>query len=317
MEKMKKLKVIVVGGGFWGKNQLRVLSEMKKVKLVGICDIEESKAKMLGEKYNIPWFTDLDEALNKLDFDAATICTPTITHAEIAKKILANGKHVLIEKPMTSTIEEGKELITLAEKNKVFLTVGFIERFNPAIKQLKKIIKAGKLGRIILILARRVTRWPERIGDVGVTKDSAIHDIDVMRFLLEKEVSSVYAKIGSLKHRFEDYSEIMMSFEENTVGFIDANWLTPRKIRTLIVTGSEATATVNYLTQELTIENSKLTIKPKINWEEPLYIELKNFVESILKGVQPEPTGLDGLKALEVCEAILKSGKLNQVVKLL
>ncbi|MBS7657627.1 MAG: Gfo/Idh/MocA family oxidoreductase [Candidatus Bathyarchaeia archaeon] len=314
---MKKLKVIVVGGGFWGKNQLRVLSEMKKVKLVGICDIEESKAKMLGEKYNIPWFTDLDEALNKLDFDAATICTPTITHAEIAKKILANGKHVLIEKPMTSTIEEGKELITLAEKNKVFLTVGFIERFNPAIKQLKKIIKAGKLGRIILILARRVTRWPERIGDVGVTKDSAIHDIDVMRFLLEKEVSSVYAKIGSLKHRFEDYSEIMMSFEENTVGFIDANWLTPRKIRTLIVTGSEATATVNYLTQELTIENSKLTIKPKINWEEPLYIELKNFVESILKGVQPEPTGLDGLKALEVCEAILKSGKLNQVVKLL
>ncbi|MEM4650150.1 MAG: Gfo/Idh/MocA family oxidoreductase, partial [Candidatus Bathyarchaeia archaeon] len=287
---MKKLKVIVVGGGFWGKNQLRVLSEMKKVKLVGICDIEESKAKMLGEKYNIPWFTDLDEALNKLDFDAATICTPTITHAEIAKKILANGKHVLIEKPMTSTIEEGKELITLAEKNKVFLTVGFIERFNPAIKQLKKIIKAGKLGRIILILARRVTRWPERIGDVGVTKDSAIHDIDVMRFLLEKEVSSVYAKIGSLKHRFEDYSEIMMSFEENTVGFIDANWLTPRKIRTLIVTGSEATATVNYLTQELTIENSKLTIKPKINWEEPLYIELKNFVESILKGVQPEPT---------------------------
>ncbi|MEM3476253.1 MAG: Gfo/Idh/MocA family oxidoreductase [Candidatus Bathyarchaeia archaeon] len=280
---MKKLKVIVVGGGFWGKNQLRVLSEMKKVKLVGICDIEESKAKMLGEKYNIPWFTDLDEALNKLDFDAATICTPTITHAEIAKKILANGKHVLIEKPMTSTIEEGKELITLAEKNKVFLTVGFIERFNPAIKQLKKIIKAGKLGRIILILARRVTRWPERIGDVGVTKDSAIHDIDVMRFLLEKEVSSVYAKIGSLKHRFEDYSEIMMSFEENTVGFIDANWLTPRKIRTLIVTGSEATATVNYLTQELTIENSKLTIKPKINWEEPLYIELKNFVESILK----------------------------------
>ncbi|MEM2357154.1 MAG: Gfo/Idh/MocA family oxidoreductase, partial [Candidatus Bathyarchaeia archaeon] len=218
---MKKLKVIVVGGGFWGKNQLRVLSEMKKVKLVGICDIEESKAKMLGEKYNIPWFTDLDEALNKLDFDAATICTPTITHAEIAKKILANGKHVLIEKPMTSTIEEGKELITLAEKNKVFLTVGFIERFNPAIKQLKKIIKAGKLGRIILILARRVTRWPERIGDVGVTKDSAIHDIDVMRFLLEKEVSSVYAKIGSLKHRFEDYSEIMMSFEENTVGFID------------------------------------------------------------------------------------------------
>ncbi|MEM1588396.1 MAG: hypothetical protein QXL90_05015, partial [Candidatus Bathyarchaeia archaeon] len=118
-------------------------------------------------------------------------------------------------------------------------------------------------------------------------------------------------------HRFEDYSEIMMSFEENTVGFIDANWLTPRKIRTLIVTGSEATATVNYLTQELTIENSKLTIKPKINWEEPLYIELKNFVESILKGVQPEPTGLDGLKALEVCEAILKSGKLNQVVKLL
>jgi UDP-N-acetylglucosamine 3-dehydrogenase len=314
---MRKIKVIVVGGGFWGKNQLRVFSEMKRVKLAGICDIEKSKAEMLGKKYNIPWFIDLDEALNKLDFDAATICTPTITHAEIAKKILSNGKHVLVEKPMTSTVEEGKELVALAEKNKVFLTVGFIERFNPAIKYLKKLIKAGKLGKIILILAKRVTRWPERIGDVGVTKDSAIHDIDVMRFLLEKEVTSVYAKIGSLKHKFEDYSEIMLSFEESTVGFIDANWLTPRKIRTLVVTGSEATATVNYLTQELTIENSKLTIKPRINWEEPLYLELKNFIESISKGIQPKPTGLDGLKALEICEAILKSGELNQAVKLL
>jgi UDP-N-acetylglucosamine 3-dehydrogenase len=317
VDEMRKIKVIVVGGGFWGKNQLRVFSEMKRVKLAGICDIEKSKAEMLGKKYNIPWFIDLDEALNKLDFDAATICTPTITHAEIAKKILSNGKHVLVEKPMTSTVEEGKELVALAEKNKVFLTVGFIERFNPAIKYLKKLIKAGKLGKIILILAKRVTRWPERIGDVGVTKDSAIHDIDVMRFLLEKEVTSVYAKIGSLKHKFEDYSEIMLSFEESTVGFIDANWLTPRKIRTLVVTGSEATATVNYLTQELTIENSKLTIKPRINWEEPLYLELKNFIESISKGIQPKPTGLDGLKALEICEAILKSGELNQAVKLL
>jgi UDP-N-acetylglucosamine 3-dehydrogenase len=317
MEEMKKLKIIVVGAGFWGRNHLRIFSEMKKVKLIGVCDIEESKAKTFGKKYGIPWFTDVDAALNKLSFDAATICTPTITHAEIAKKILANGKHVLVEKPMTSTVEEAKELIALAEKNKVFLSVGFIERFNPAIKHLKKLIKMGKLGKIILIIARRVTRWPERIGDVGVTKDSAIHDIDIMRFLLEKEVTSVYAKIGSLKHKFEDYSEIMMGFEGGTVGFIDANWLTPRKIRTLIVTGSEATATVNYLTQELIIENSKLTIKPRINWEEPLYLELKNFVESILKGVQPEPTGLDGLKALEICEAIINSGKINQAIKLL
>ncbi|MBS7656187.1 Gfo/Idh/MocA family oxidoreductase [Candidatus Bathyarchaeota archaeon] len=314
---MKKLKIIVVGAGFWGKNQLRILSEMKKVKLTGICDINESKAKVLGEKYNIPWFTNLDEALNKLDFDAATICTPTITHAEVAKKILAYGKHILIEKPMTSTIKEAKELISLAEENNAFLTVGFIERFNPAIKYLKNIIKAGKLGKIILIIARRVTRWPERIGDVGVTKDSAIHDIDVMRFLLENEVKSVYAKAGSLKHKFEDYSEAMMSFNDGAIGFIDANWLTPRKIRTLIVTGSEATATVNYLTQELTIENSRLTVKPRIKWEEPLYLELKNFVESTLKNKQPEPTGLDGLKALEVCEAILESNKINQAIKLL
>jgi UDP-N-acetylglucosamine 3-dehydrogenase len=165
------------------------------------------------------------------------------------------------------------------------------------------------------VIARRVTRWPKRIGDVGVTKDSAIHDIDVMRYLVGGDVKSVYARTGSLVHSFEDYSETLLSFSGGEVGFIDANWLTPRKIRKLTITGSEATATIDYLTQEIIVESSKESRRPKLKWEEPLRLELDNFVTSILTGRSPSASGEDGLKALEVCEAALKSSSTGQVVQ--
>ncbi|HID17652.1 TPA: Gfo/Idh/MocA family oxidoreductase [Candidatus Bathyarchaeota archaeon] len=314
---MRRLKVAVVGAGFWGRNQVRILSEMDGAELAGVCDVDEDRARLVGEKYGVPWFVRLEELLRSADFEAATVCTPTVTHADVARRLLAEGKHALVEKPMTETVEEGEELVSLAERNGVFLSVGFVERFNPAVRYLKSLIESGRLGKVILIMARRVARWPERIGDVGVTKDAAIHDIDVMRFLLGREASSVYARAGSLRHKFEDYSEIMVSFDGGEVGFIDANWLTPRKVRRLVVTGSEATATVDYLTQEVTVEDSEATVKPRIRWEEPLRLELESFVKSISAGRQPEPTGLDGLKALKICEAALESSKLNKAVKLL
>lgn len=314
---MRRLKVAVVGAGFWGRNQVRILSEMEGAELVGVCDVDEGRARLVGEKYGVPWFVRLEELLRKVDFEAATVCTPTVTHADVARRILAEGKHALVEKPMTETVEEGEELVSLAERNGVFLSVGFVERFNPAVRYLKSLIESGRLGKVILVMARRVARWPERVGDVGVTKDTAIHDIDVMRFLLGREASSVYARAGSLRHKFEDYSEIMVSFDGGEVGFIDANWLTPRKVRMLVVTGSEATATVDYLSQEVTIEDSEATVKPRIRWEEPLRLELESFVNSILAGRQPEPTGLDGLKALKICEAALESSRINKAIKLL
>jgi UDP-N-acetylglucosamine 3-dehydrogenase len=309
---MKKLGVAIIGAGFWGKNHARVLSELSHAKLVAICDTESEQLSTLSTAYRVPYYLKLNSLLARDDVDAVTICTPTVTHYTIALEVLEANKHLLIEKPMTSTVEEAESLIREAESRDLTLSVGFIERFNPAVRYLKQLMDEGKLGKVLLTLARRVSRWPERVGDVGVIKDSAIHDIDVMRYILGDEVASVYAKTGSYQHRFEDWAEIMLQFKRGELGFIDANWLTPRKIRTLITTGSEATATIDYVTQEIAIEDSEKMIKPKVTWKEPLKLELQHFVDTTLnlteKNKEPmTPTGKDGVEALKICEAALQS----------
>jgi len=126
----------------------------------------------------------------------------------------------------------------------------------------------------------------------------------------------VYAQTGSLRHSFEDYAEIMLRFQSNTAGFIDANWLTPRKVRTLIITGSEATINLDYITQEITIEDSERLIKPNHGWDEPLRLELENFVRIVQEDLDPDPSGREALEAIRVCDAALESGKKQQVVEL-
>lgn len=308
--------VAVIGAGFWGKNHVRVLKEVKRAKVIGVCETDQEAASKVKTAYRVPVYKDLESILNADGVEAVTVCTPTTTHYAVTREALEAGKHVLVEKPMTSTLEEAQEIIKISEKNSLHLAVGFIERFNPAVRTLKDSIEKGLLGKIILVMARRVTRWPERIGDVGVTKDSAIHDLDVMRYLLESEVEEVYSKTGSLQHRFEDYSEIMVRFKNGAVGFVDANWLTPRKLRRLTVTGSEATGLLDYITQQVTVEDSEKSVRPVVKWTEPLMLELQNFITCIEIGEKPSPDGDDGLKALEICEAALKSNRENRVIKI-
>jgi len=312
---MKKLGVAVIGTGFWGRNHVRVLNSLKDAKVVGICDTDLKRAKQVGTRYEIEYYRSLDEILSREDVDAVTICTPTTTHKDVADKVIEAGKDVFIEKPLASTSQEARGLLSFAKRKRIRVAVGFVERYNPAVRYIKKLIDKKELGKIILAIARRVTRWPVRIGDVGVTKDSAIHDIDVMRYLVGGDVKTVYARTGRLVHKFEDFSEMLLNFSGGEIGFIDANWLTPRKIRRLTITGSEATATIDYVTQETVVEYSKRSIVPRIKFEEPLRLELESFVESILIGKQPSASGEDGLKALEVCEAALKSGATGQVVQ--
>ena len=310
---MKKLGVGVIGAGFWGTNQVRVLRDLENIDLIAISDVSTERATETAQKYNVKPYSDL-ELLSRDDIDAVTICTPTTTHMEIALKAIGSGKHVLVEKPVCTTSKEATIVVEAARRKGIVLMPGHIERFNPAVQRVKSLIADGKLGKVILILARRVTRWPERVGDVGVIIDSAIHDVDVMRHLVDDEAKSVYAKTGSLRHRFEDYAEILIQFKKGETGFRDANWLTPRKIRTLVVTGSEATATVDYLTQEVTLEDSEKVTRPIVRWQEPLAIELRHFADAILSGKQPTVTGEDGVRAIEICEAAIESGRREERV---
>ncbi len=314
---MSKLGVAVIGVGFWGKNHVRVYDELDETELIAVCDVDVERAKDIAAQYNVEAYGNSRKMLKRKDIEAVSICTWTTTHAAEAMKALKTGKHALVEKPLASTINEAGKIVKIAEQKGRHLMVGFIERFNPGVQRAKDVLKGGEIGEFVSASAKRVSQWPERIGDVGVVKDYAIHEIDVMRKIFEDDPTTVYARVGNLKHtKFEDYAQIMLTFKHGKTAFIEANWLTPDKIRNLTLTGSNAIMSLDYLTQEITIETLEKSLKPRYEWEEPLKLELQHFAQSVIKDEEPEVTGRDGLKALMIAEAAIKSSEKGSSIKL-
>jgi len=317
VEEVRKLNVAVIGAGFWGSNHLRVYRELPNANLLSICEVDPQRLKQAVEKYQIKGYASFSDLLKNESVEAVSICTWATRLAEMTEEALKAGKHVLVEKPVANDSKQAKGLIRLAENNDLCFMVGFIERYNPGVKNLKSYIRNGEVGDVVSALSRRVSEWPERIGDIGVVKDSAIHDIDILRFIFEEEPSTVYAKIGRLRHqKFEDYAQIMMTFKGGKTAFIEANWLTPQKVRQLIVTGSEEILSLDYISQKITIEKRGTTIIPSHSWSEPLKLELQDFVDSVLNNSNPLATGEDGLRALVIAEAVFKSSERERTVKL-
>jgi UDP-N-acetylglucosamine 3-dehydrogenase len=304
---MDKVGFGVIGTGFWGRNHSRVLAELSNTHLVAVCDIDCSRAQEVARRHGAEWYTDSEKLLARADIEAVSICTPTTTHASVSLAALARDKHLLIEKPIADNVESARKIFEASRGRDLRVMTGFIERFNPGLRRLKNLIEQGVLGEVVLAFARRVGRWPERIGDVGVVKDSAIHDLDLMRYLFNEEPLSIYARAGSLGHKYEDYAEIMLKFSGIRTGFVEANWLTPRKVRTLTVTGKEAIAIMDFITQEIVVENANETVTKKHEWAEPLKAELAHLASRIKEGKEPDVTAYDGLRALEMCEAVLVS----------
>jgi len=314
---MKKLGVAVVGTGFWGRNQARVYEELEETELLAVCDINAERAEAVAKRFGAKPYTNLRRMLKRKDIRAVSICTWSTNLAKEALKALKAEKHVLVEKPMATNVKQAEKLQETAEKQDLHLTVGFLMRFIPGVQHIKKAIKNKKIGDLVCATAKRVSQWPERMGDVGVVKDIAIHDIDITRHFFDEDPLAVYAKTGRMKHRkFEDYAQIMLTFEGGKSAFIESNWLTPYKTRILVVTGSQAIMKLDYITQELTIENAKETVQPRIAWREPLKLELQHFANCVLKKEKPLITGIDGLKALRIAEAALKSSATGRVMKL-
>jgi len=313
---MTKLNAAVIGCGSWGRNHARVYSELPNVNLVAVADTAPAAANEVAEKYRVKPYTESAKLLEDPDIQLVSICTPTITHARLALQAIEQGKHVLVEKPMTNTVKEAKTLIKASKKRGVTLTVGFVERFNPAVQEAHRRIAKGEIGGVILAHTRRVSQRPLRIGDVGVIKDLAIHDIDITSILFNEEPRTIYATAGSIAHQFEDYANINIGYPENRTAFIEANWLTPKKVRQLNVTGTKGIMTVDYITQQLTIENDQRLTQPNIPYQEPLYLELKSFADSIINDTPPSITGEDGLRTLQICEAALKSSRTGKQVRL-
>jgi len=314
---MKKLGVAVIGTGFWGRNHARVFKELEETELLAVCDINAERAKSVAKQFGVRAYTSIGKLLKRKDVEAVSNCVWSLNLAKETLKALKTGKHVLVEKPMATNVKQAEKLLEVAKEEGLHLTVGFLMRFIPGIQHMKNAIEDKTIGNLVCATAKRVSEWPERIGDVGVVKDTAIHDIDIIRYLFGEEPIAVYAKTGSMKHKkFEDYAQIMLTFEGGKSAFIESNWLTPYKTRTLVVTGSKALMKLDYITQELTIEDAKETIQPRYPWQEPLKLELQHFANCILKKEKPLITGMDGLKALQIAEAALKSSATGRVVKL-
>ncbi len=314
---MKKLGAAVIGTGFWGRNHARVYSELESTELVAVCDVDRDRAKAVADQFGVKAYTSSTRMLKNEAIEAVSVCTWSTKLAKEALKALKTGRHVLVEKPMATHTKQAEKLLKTAEENGLHLTVGFLMRFIPGLQHIREAVEKKKIGELVCATAKRVSQWPERIGDVGVVKDTAIHDIDVMRYISGEDPIGVYAKTGSMRHRkFEDYAQIMLTFEDGKSIFIESNWITPYKTRMLTVTGSKAIMRLDYITQELWIEDARENLQPRFPWKEPLKLELQHFADCVLETEKPVITGVDGLKALRIAEAALKSSAKNRAIKL-
>lgn len=294
-----KVRVAVIGAGNMGRNHLRNFFLLPEADLVALADINP-ETKSLAEEYKSKYFTDYKQMIDEMKPDAVSIVVPTPFHAEVAAYAMERGIHCLLEKPITSTVEEADGLINLAKKHNIVFTVGHIEHYNPVIKKLKELLDAGKVGKITSIVCKRVGGFPAVEPKTDVIIDLAVHDIDIISYLIGKQPIRIYSHGSQTYHSNKiDSAEILMDYGDVS-GFVQANWLTPVKIRTIAVTGSEGYVEGNYITQELEFYRhnmskasnggfSNFVVKMgdpekdiiKVDFEEPLAVELKAFLAAI------------------------------------
>lgn len=270
------MKVVQIGVGGFGKNHARILSQLGV--LSAVCDLDSSRSKDFGNRYSVNYYSSIDLLLESEQFDAAFVCTPTSTHFEIAKTLLQKKKNVFVEKPMTYLSHEGEQLLEMARKNKVVLTSGYIERFNPAVSLVKNYVKTKKYGELIMLEFHRENRMPPHIKDVGIIYDTSVHDIDTAMWLFDDVPEVVFARSGRIRHEHEDFATIMLGFKENRISIISSNWITPIKIRRFNAVCSDAIISSDFITQEVKIETNSGAEIPRKDVEEPLLLEIKNFL---------------------------------------
>ena len=314
---MRTVNVGVIGVGAMGENHVRVYHKMEEANLMGVSDVSERALKKIEKKYGAKGYTDYCELLANPEIEVVSVCVPTTFHHDVVMEAIKHKKHVLVEKPIAFTLTEAEEMIAAAKEAGVILATGHVERFNPAVQKAKELIDDGVIGDIVSAFAKRVGPLPPRIKDVGVSIDLAIHDLDIMNYLFEEEITQVYGTMNSSfdDSEFEDHAEIMVSFDNESTGIIEVNWLTPYKRRELELTGTAGIISVDYIQQSIEVFG-KFAQDIEIVHEEPLKGELKSFLNSVVEEKEPVITGEDGLKALKMVIAANKSSKEHRPVSL-
>ena len=271
--------MVLIGVGGWGKNHARILSQLGV--LTAICDADDEKRKEFGKKYSVNSYKNFNEMLESETFDTAFVCTPTNTHYQIATQLIQEKKNVFVEKPMTHLSEEGQKLIESAKKNKVVLTCGYIERFNPAVSLVKNYVLSKKYGELLMLEFHRENRLPNHIRDVGIIHDTAVHDIDTAMWLFDDTPDTVFARAGQIKHEHEDFATIMLGFKDDRTATISLSWITPTRVRNFSATCTECIIFSDFISQDVIIKTENNTEIPKKEKKEPLLLEIQNFLDAI------------------------------------
>lgn len=318
----KNIRTAVIGVGNMGQHHTRNYFEMPQAKLVAVCDVNKERGKNLAKKYNCLFYGDYKKMLAEQKIDAVSIAVPTSLHCRVACDVLDRGVNVLLEKPIATSLKEAKEIIDKAQEKNLKLMIGHIERLNPAVRRLKQLIQTRRLGDIISINIKRVGGLPPQRKDANVVMDLGIHDIDISNYLLEEYPKEVYGfKSRNLIDDQEDSAVILLKYSK-TFSFIEVNWITPVKIRTLDITGTKAFGRLNYINQTISLYEkgylsnknsqyssfnefvSKFSLTDKIeigvHKKEPLKCELENFIDVIFNNKEPLVTGEEAYKALEI-----------------
>lgn len=293
---MRNMNVAVIGVGQMGRTHVRTYSSMSNVSLVAISDINVPLGESIAKEFKTKFYKDYREMLKAEKVDAVSICVPTAFHYEVAKYTVNNKINTLLEKPITMDVKEGYDLLLKAKKNKVKFLVGHIERFNPAVIKVKEMIGKNELGDIITIMSRRVGGFPPQIDDANIAVDLSIHDIDVVNYLLNDKPREI--SVNKQKNhitRREDSVEFFLKYKKASA-FLQANWITPVKIRKLNITGKEGYLEMDYITQEIIYYKSNYRKFKK---------RYKTFSDYVLEFSRPKRTMIPVVKKEPLKEEIL------------
>jgi predicted dehydrogenase len=298
----RALRVGVVGVGVMGSNHARVLATLPGTQLIGVADPDRKQAELVARTLDCAAATTVAELLD-LKLDAVTIAAPTHLHRDIALEAIARGVHVLVEKPIASTVEEGREIIDAAANAGLTLMVGHVERFNPAVEAIKEAIRNED---ILSIAITRVGPFPPRMSNVGVVIDLAVHDIDLIRWFTDSDIVDIQPQLSSAVAEREDIALLQFRTASGVLAHINTNWLTPFKARNVTVATRGKYVMGDLLTRQVTEcfgfqpDGSYSMRHLSVGHAEPLRSELLAFLSAVRSGKPPAVTGEQGVASLEI-----------------
>ena len=300
------MKIAVIGVGYLGTQHTRILSYLENAELVGVVDIDYDKAMQIGNRHGVKYFRDYREVIDLID--AAVVATPTSEHYSIAKDLIMQGKAVLVEKPITETVEQGEKLVKIAKEKNIILQVGHLERFNPAVEELEKVVTEPKF-----IEVQRLGSFSARSLDIDVILDLMIHDLDIILALVKDEVKIIKATGTHVLTDKIDIANARLEFKSGCVANITASRVHHGKIRKLRVFQPNVYFSVDYIDQEVkvfSLDGEKINTQTlRVKKEEPLKKELENFLQGVIGKKKIKVTGEEGLTALRLAYQVLKEAQ--------